>query len=88
VGETDLGSPSCLLGDPADLCLADSAHDPVAAIFLDDDHLTRWTFHRVAKLQQFLDTPAAHRNLSVTISDHIISYQKFIVRPLLREPRP
>ena len=51
---TYLGTPMRLLSDPADLGLTDGAHNPVTAVLLDDDHLTRRTFHRVAKLQQLL----------------------------------
>jgi len=51
---THPGTPACLLCDPADLSLTDSAHDPVAAVLLDDDHLTSRTLHRVAELQQLL----------------------------------
>ena len=46
--------PSRLLRDPADLRLANGAHNPVTSVFLDDDHLTRRTFHGIAELQQFL----------------------------------
>jgi len=53
----DLGTPACLLGDPADLGLTDSTHDPVTSVLLDNDHFTRRTFHRVAKLQEFLHKP-------------------------------
>jgi len=50
----DLGTPASLFGDPADLGLTDGAHDPVTAVLLDDDHLTRRTFHRITELQQLL----------------------------------
>ena len=52
--KTHLGTPACLLRDPADLRLTDGAHDPITAVLLDDDHLTSRTLHRVTKLQQLL----------------------------------
>lgn len=54
--EADLRTPASLFSDPADLRLADCAHNPVTAVLLDDDHLTRRTVHRVTELQQLLQT--------------------------------
>jgi len=54
--EADLQTPASLFSDPADLRLADCAHNPVTAVLLDDDHLTRRTVHRVTELQQLLQT--------------------------------